>query len=257
MRFNNLKITQRLALGFGAVLLLLCALTGVALSGLNAARDAQTNLKAMDQRSALADEWVSHTRLNINRVMAMAKSGNDPQVDAHFKPLIAQTTDRINGLQKALEDSVDSEQGKNLLGAVGERRKQYIAVRKSYFAALAAADPQAEDLLQTGLIPAVESYIGSMEKLQQHERELVELADQAAGQAVSQGAGAGQDAQHAGRRLDWAPGQFLKSRDGHLVCAVHGAAFELQGGNCVSGPCKGDALRAVPVRVEDGRVLLG
>ena len=184
MRFNNLKITQRLALGFGAVLLLLCALTGVAISGLNAARDAQTNLKAMDQRSALADEWVSHTRLNINRVMAMAKSGNDPQVDAHFKPLIAQTTDRINGLQKALEDSVDSEQGKNLLGAVGERRKQYIAVRKSYFAALAAADPQAEDLLQTGLIPAVESYIGSMEKLQQHERELVELADQAAGQAV-------------------------------------------------------------------------
>ena len=62
---------------------------------------------------------------------------------------------------------------------------------------------------------------------------------------------------HAGRRLDWAPGQFLKSREGHLVCAVHGASFELDGGICVSGPCKGDALRAVPVRVEDGRVLLG
>ena len=62
---------------------------------------------------------------------------------------------------------------------------------------------------------------------------------------------------HAGRNLDWAPGQFLKSRDGHLVCAVHGAAFELQGGTCVAGPCKGDALRAVPVRVEDGKVLLG
>ena len=51
MRFNNLKITQRLALGFGAVLLLLCALTGVAISGLNAARDAHTKLKAMGQRS--------------------------------------------------------------------------------------------------------------------------------------------------------------------------------------------------------------
>ncbi len=62
---------------------------------------------------------------------------------------------------------------------------------------------------------------------------------------------------HAGRNLDWAPGQFLKSGDGHLVCAVHGAAFELQGGCCVSGPCKGDALRAVPVRVEDGKVVLG
>ncbi|KLD68839.1 ferredoxin, partial [Xanthomonas hyacinthi DSM 19077] len=25
---------------------------------------------------------------------------------------------------------------------------------------------------------------------------------------------------HAGRRLDWAPGQFLKSREGHVVCAA-------------------------------------
>lgn len=62
---------------------------------------------------------------------------------------------------------------------------------------------------------------------------------------------------HAGRRLDWAPGQFLKSREGHLVCAVHGASFELDGGICVAGPCKGDSLRAVPVRVQDGKVLLG
>lgn len=62
---------------------------------------------------------------------------------------------------------------------------------------------------------------------------------------------------HAGRALDWAPGQFLKSREGHLVCAVHGASFELQGGICVAGPCKGDALRAVPVQVRDGKVLLG
>ena len=30
---------------------------------------------------------------------------------------------------------------------------------------------------------------------------------------------------HAGRRLDWAPGQFLTRRDGHLVCAAHGASF--------------------------------
>ena len=62
---------------------------------------------------------------------------------------------------------------------------------------------------------------------------------------------------HAGRALDWAPGQFLKSREGHLVCAVHGASFELEGGICVAGPCKGDSLRAVPVLVRDGKVLLG
>ena len=61
---------------------------------------------------------------------------------------------------------------------------------------------------------------------------------------------------HAGRRLDWAPGQFLKSREGHLVCAVHGATFELSGGVCVAGPCRGEALRAVAVAVRDGDVIL-
>ncbi|MBO9873932.1 MULTISPECIES: Rieske (2Fe-2S) protein [Xanthomonas] len=61
---------------------------------------------------------------------------------------------------------------------------------------------------------------------------------------------------HAGRRLDWAPGQFLKSREGHVVCAAHGAAFELQGGLCVSGPCRGQSLHAVPVEVRAGQVVL-
>ncbi|KGM55261.1 ferredoxin [Lysobacter daejeonensis GH1-9] len=61
---------------------------------------------------------------------------------------------------------------------------------------------------------------------------------------------------HAGRRLDWAPGEFLRSKDGLLVCAAHGASFELGGGECVAGPCRGEALRAVPVVVRDGAVFL-
>jgi len=62
---------------------------------------------------------------------------------------------------------------------------------------------------------------------------------------------------HAGRRLDWAPGQFLKSKDGFLVCAAHGASFELAGGECVAGPCRGESLRAVEVEVRGGAVWLG
>ena len=61
---------------------------------------------------------------------------------------------------------------------------------------------------------------------------------------------------HAGRRLDWAPGKFLKSREGHLVCAAHGASFELSRGDCVAGPCRGDALLVIAVEVRDGQVVL-
>ncbi len=59
---------------------------------------------------------------------------------------------------------------------------------------------------------------------------------------------------HAGRRLDWAPGRFLLSKTGQLVCAAHGATFELNAGECVAGPCRGQSLRAVPVVVIDGTV---
>ena len=61
---------------------------------------------------------------------------------------------------------------------------------------------------------------------------------------------------HAGRRLDWAPGRFLKSKDGLLVCAAHGASFELDGGTCVAGPCRGEALRAVGVDVIGAMIVL-
>ena len=61
---------------------------------------------------------------------------------------------------------------------------------------------------------------------------------------------------HAGRQLDWAPGQFLKTREGELVCAVHGATFEPRAGLCIAGPCRGQSLRAIAVEVREDEVVL-
>lgn len=58
---------------------------------------------------------------------------------------------------------------------------------------------------------------------------------------------------HAGRRLDWAPGKFLV-KDGILICAAHGASFAVGSGLCGAGPCRGQSLKAVAVRVVDGEV---
>jgi nitrite reductase/ring-hydroxylating ferredoxin subunit len=56
---------------------------------------------------------------------------------------------------------------------------------------------------------------------------------------------------HAGRRLDWAPGKFLVDQ-GRLVCAAHGATFELERGLCVAGPCRGQSLVAVALATDAG-----
>lgn len=51
---------------------------------------------------------------------------------------------------------------------------------------------------------------------------------------------------HQGRRLDYVPGKFLIDK-GRLVCAAHGATFQLADGLCVAGPCRGEHLSSVPV----------
>jgi methyl-accepting chemotaxis protein len=176
MNFNNIRIGQRLTLGFGIVLLLLVTSTGVAFQAMSDATAGQRKLMEMERRARLADEWVASTQLNVNRVMGLAKSGNNPEVDIYFKPLIAQTTERINALQKDLEATIESDKGRALLSDIGARRKAYIGVRKTYFEALKVADPLAQDLLTGQLLPAAQTYVETMQQLQQHEHQLVDEA---------------------------------------------------------------------------------
>ncbi|HOP21434.1 MAG TPA: Rieske 2Fe-2S domain-containing protein [Gammaproteobacteria bacterium] len=56
---------------------------------------------------------------------------------------------------------------------------------------------------------------------------------------------------HQGRRLDFAENQFLMTENQELVCPAHGAVFELNKGYCLSGPCKGQSLRQIDIKVDE------
>lgn len=61
---------------------------------------------------------------------------------------------------------------------------------------------------------------------------------------------------HLGTPLDWIPGEVL-DRDGtYITCATHGALFLIDSGYCVSGPCAGESLRNLPLKVRDGQAFL-
>jgi nitrite reductase/ring-hydroxylating ferredoxin subunit len=55
---------------------------------------------------------------------------------------------------------------------------------------------------------------------------------------------------HQGRTLNYAPGKFLQTDNGNIMCAAHGAVFDQHTGACIAGPCKGDHLRQVTVSTD-------
>lgn len=61
---------------------------------------------------------------------------------------------------------------------------------------------------------------------------------------------------HQGRGLNLGPDRFHFTREGWLMCAHHGASFELPSGRCVEGPCRGASLRPVGLEIRDGDVWL-
>ena len=57
---------------------------------------------------------------------------------------------------------------------------------------------------------------------------------------------------HVGHPLNWKPNDFLtKDRDA-IICASHGAVYDIASGLCFGGPCKGKALHRADVEVRDG-----
>ena len=56
--------------------------------------------------------------------------------------------------------------------------------------------------------------------------------------------------------LETFPDKFLNEDGTLFVCSTHGARFRADDGYCVSGPCEGKSLRALPCAVVDGAVLI-
>src|SRR2546426_11011824 len=61
---------------------------------------------------------------------------------------------------------------------------------------------------------------------------------------------------HVGTPLDLWPNEFFTEDGQALVCSTHGAIFEPDTGFCTGGPCAGDRLTRLPLRVEDASLVV-
>ena len=56
--------------------------------------------------------------------------------------------------------------------------------------------------------------------------------------------------------LNWKPDIFLNFQKTRILCVVHAATFDLRDGACLGGPCPGQGLEAIPLRIDNGVILL-
>jgi nitrite reductase/ring-hydroxylating ferredoxin subunit len=60
---------------------------------------------------------------------------------------------------------------------------------------------------------------------------------------------------HVGHPLNWKPDSFLTKDGSQIICASHGALYDIQNGECVAGPCPGKLLRKVEIDITDGVIV--
>jgi nitrite reductase/ring-hydroxylating ferredoxin subunit len=59
---------------------------------------------------------------------------------------------------------------------------------------------------------------------------------------------------HTGAPMEWKPDQFLDFDNDFIQCALHGALFRIETGECLRGPCLGKSLEKEQVMLEEGRI---
>lgn len=61
---------------------------------------------------------------------------------------------------------------------------------------------------------------------------------------------------HHGTPMAWRRDAYLNAARDRIVCAAHGAQFEIDTGRCVLGPCLGERLQALGWRDSGGELVL-
>ena len=56
--------------------------------------------------------------------------------------------------------------------------------------------------------------------------------------------------------LDWLPDSFLSEDKKYIMCANHGALFQIDDGMCVYGPCKNQKLQKLSYTINNGSIYL-
>jgi methyl-accepting chemotaxis protein len=158
-----MKVGNRLAVGFGATLLLLLSVAIASLLSIRqTAADTDTLLSQHLKTERLVSGWKAIVETNVQRAVAAAKT-SDPATQKLFEDGIATNSKLAEAKQRELAGLLDDPQAKALFDAALAQRNVYQGARKRALAAKASGDlALTNQIIEQEFMPAGATYVAKM-----------------------------------------------------------------------------------------------
>lgn len=166
---NHLRLGPRLAVGFGAIVVLFACAIGYAVDRIMIMRSLSERLATVDaERLSLSERWSRAIEANAARSLVLFFT-TDPKVQERIRAEMKQVTEGTGKRIERIKELAHSEADARLLGEVSRQRDAYQAMRNGLIKRMEAGEPITADVLEK-LFPAAASYLEATENLvrQQH-----------------------------------------------------------------------------------------
>jgi methyl-accepting chemotaxis protein len=174
--FGNMKVSTRLTLGFGIVILLLMALSALSITRLETVNHALTLVtKDRYPKTVLANDNLQRSVDDGRQFRSLMLAADDAEANGLKKKVAANSAASLANVTQ-LEKLIDSDKGRALMKAIADNR---MALEKKIepFYALAKTDrPRAEEFLKAEIIPANTALEASLRDLLAYQGQLMDAS---------------------------------------------------------------------------------
>ncbi|GAA3986289.1 methyl-accepting chemotaxis protein [Comamonas faecalis] len=161
MRFNDIKVSTRLALSFGLVLLITAVIAGIGIWRLQTlAAETQQLTSTDNERLRAAVQWRQGIDQNWIRTRA-ALLDQDTDRLAAWNAEMTETSKGVDVARKVVERLVESDEGRRMLADIDKAREAYRAPRAEIFKRKAAGENVAS-LVDSQLKSLSDAYIQAL-----------------------------------------------------------------------------------------------
>jgi len=179
MQIKNLRIGARLGIAFGLLLVLMAFMAVMGIWRLQEVAEATGKMEESAKIERLSHQWYLGNVANAVRTSARVRS-NDAEVKKQFQTEMEAQSLEITKLQKELDGLITSPDGKQGMAVVGDRRKEYMDIRKDVFKfkeeGSAEAEAAAKKLIESQMDPAMKSYNQSVQNVLKLQQDAVQKA---------------------------------------------------------------------------------